>query len=92
MIATQHPDPSQGDSPITGSERNAFIGRQVVRSLGSPADPFKVRVFPLGSDNYRVNIVVGKDVTSSRITDSFFLTADEMGNIVRSSPKIVRIY
>src|SRR3954447_12144933 len=92
MIATQHPDPGQGDGPITGTERNAFIGRQVVRSLGTPDDLFKVKVFPLGNDHYRVNVVVGKDVTSSRIADSFFLTADELGNIVGSSPKIVRIY
>ena len=47
---------------------------------------------PLGADHYRVNVLVGKGSTSARVADSFFLTADEEGNIVASSPEIVRHY
>ena len=64
----------------------------MVRSLGSPADLFQVQVRPLGNEHYRVNILVGKGVTSVRVADSFFLTADDEGNIVTSSPEIVRHY
>jgi hypothetical protein len=71
---------------------NARIGRHVVRSLGSPIDLLKVQVRPLGDDHYRVNVLVGKGATSVRVADSFFLTADDEGNIVTSSPEIVRLY
>jgi hypothetical protein len=64
----------------------------VVHSLGSPADLFGVRVRPLWKDHYRVNVFVGKDATSGRVADSFFLTADGEGNILTSSPEIVRVY
>jgi hypothetical protein len=39
-----------------------------------------------------VNVLVGKDFASTRIANSFFLTADGKGNIVTSSPKIARLY
>lgn len=68
------------------------IGKQVVGSLGSPGDLLKVQVRPLGSDRYRVNVFVGKEVASARISDSFFLTADDEGNIITSSPGIFRRY
>ncbi len=71
---------------------NDLIGEQVIHSLGSPADLLKVQVRPIGGDRYRVNVFVGQDVTSARIADSFFLTADGDGNIVTSSPKIARLY
>ena len=71
---------------------NDLIGEQVVHGLGTPDDLLKVQVRQVGSDRYRVNIFVGKDVTSGRIADSFFLTADAKGNILTSSPEIARVY
>jgi hypothetical protein len=71
---------------------NELIRKQVVRFLGSPDDLLKMQVRPLGGDHYRVNVVVGKDATSGRITDSFFLTTDEEGTILTSSPEMVRVY
>ncbi len=71
---------------------NAIIGKNVIHSLGSPADMLKVKVNPVASETYRVNVMVGKDISSSRVADSFFLTADEEGNILTSSPQIVRLY
>jgi hypothetical protein len=69
-----------------------IIRKQVVRSLGSPAGLLKVQVKPIGGDRYRVNVFVGKDATSGRVADSFFLTTDEEGTILASSPEIVRVY
>jgi len=71
---------------------NNFIRKQVVGSLGTPDDLLSVQVRPVGSERYRVNVVVGKDVSSPRIANSFFLTADAEGNILTSSPKIVMLY
>ena len=76
----------------TDRDRSDLIARHVVRSLGSPVDLFQVQVRPLGNEHYRVNVLVGKGATSVRIADSFFLTADAEGNIVSSSPEIVRHY
>jgi hypothetical protein len=71
---------------------NDLIRKQVVGSLGSPDDLLKMQVSPIGEDRYRVNVFVGKDATSGRIADSFFLTTDKEGKILRSTPEIVRLY
>jgi len=71
---------------------NNSIRKQVVRSLGTPGDLLSVQVRPVGGERYRVNVVVGKNVSSSRIPNSFFLTADAEGNILTSSPEILRVY
>ena len=71
---------------------NDFIRKQVMRSLGSPDGLLKVQVVPIGQDHYRVNVFVGKTATSGRIADSFFLSTDEEGKILTSSPTIVRPY
>jgi hypothetical protein len=68
------------------------IGEQVVRSLGTPDDLLKVQVRRVGTDRYRVNVFVGKDFTSGRVANSYFLTADTEGKILTSSPAIVRVY
>jgi hypothetical protein len=71
---------------------NHVIATNVVQSLGAPADLLKVQVRPLGRDRYRVNVFVGKDPSTARITDSFFLTTDDEGKILTSSPEIARLY
>jgi len=80
------------DEEIPSDTTTARIGRQVMRTLGTPTNLFKVKVHPVGGDRYRVNVLVGPDYASARITDSFFLTADAKGNITSSSPEIVRHY
>jgi hypothetical protein len=80
------------DKPARLIDLNALVGRNVIRSLGSPTDLLKVQVSPIGTDRYRVNMLVGKAFGSFRVGDSFFLTADGDGNILTSSPEIVRLY
>jgi len=92
MTATQQCDPGEEVGPNPREAMNALIGRQVIRSLGTPGDLLRVQVRPVGGDRYRVNVLVGKDATSARVADSFFLTADDEGNILASSPAIVRHY
>lgn len=92
MITTQPSDPGNQGAPIPSDMLKALIGRHVVRSLGSPGDMLGVRVHPVGTDRFRVNVLVGKNAASARIADSFFVTADGEGNIVTSSPRIARLY
>jgi len=46
----------------------------------------------LWQDHYRVNVLVGSDLTSATIAHSYFLVADGDGKIVSSTPKITRKY
>jgi hypothetical protein len=92
MTTTQPLDTDEQAARITQGTVSDFIKKQVVRSLGTPGDLLSVQVRPVGSDRYRVNVVVGKDFNSARIPNSFFLTADAEGNILASSPRIVKLY
>jgi hypothetical protein len=86
------PPKDEGLSLARRDAIHGFIGGQVVHRLGSPDDLLKVNVRPVGRDHYRVNVVVGKNVTSSRIVQSYFLMADGEGNILSSTPTIARLY
>src|SRR2546421_11663994 len=90
--ATKQPDRDHLVDREKNDALNHVIAVNVVQSLGSPADLLKVQVRPVGRDRYRVNVFVGKDATSARIADSFFLTADERGKILTSSPEIAKLY
>jgi hypothetical protein len=81
----------QGDSERPGpDERLELIGRRVLLALGRPCDLLRVQVRPLWGNRYRVNVVVGKDPASARIDGSYFLAADEEGNVIESTPAIAR--
>ncbi|MHC5537416.1 hypothetical protein ACYOEI_04180 [Singulisphaera rosea] len=69
-----------------------FVGKQLVSTLGMPVDLLRVQVRPVGVDHYRANVFVGKDFNSGRIANSFFLSTDPDGNILSSTPKLVRLY
>ena len=70
----------------------AVISRHVLAELGRPVDLLRITVRQVTSDNYRVNVVAGPDPSSARIAHSFFITADDAGNITGSTPKIVKQY
>jgi hypothetical protein len=71
---------------------SALLAEQVVHILGEPKDLHKVQVRPLWGNYFRVNVLVGKDASSVRVANSYFLKADGDGNIVESTPKITRQY
>jgi len=77
--------------PVRDTCLEDLVGKQVIRSLGSPKDLLKVRVHPIGADHYRVNIVTGKDFATGRISSSYFVTADAEGRIVSSTPRLTRL-
>ncbi len=72
--------------------RNAVIGKRVLLTLGQPDDLHRLQVHHLWGDHYRVNVLVGPDAASARVAHSFFLVADDDGNVLASTPKITRQY
>jgi hypothetical protein len=85
----------QGDHQTGESSRVAIadvIKKQVMQSLGWPNEMLGVQVRPVGGDHYRVNVLVGKDVTCARVANSYFLEIDGNGKILRSSPAITKVY
>jgi hypothetical protein len=75
-----------------GEALNALIAEQVVHLLGKPENLHQVQVRPLWGNYFRVNVLTGPDAASFRVANSYFLRADGDGNIVESTPKIIRQY
>jgi hypothetical protein len=71
---------------------NARIGEQLLQTLGRPGDLFKVQVRWVWENSYRVNILVGVDASAVKVAHSFFLKADDDGNILQTTPKIAKQY
>lgn len=72
--------------------QQALIGEQVLHSLGEPANLIQVQVRQLWEDRFRVNVLVGQDIASIKIANSYFVIADSDGNVTESNPKITRQY
>ena len=84
----QDRDRERGDQ----QRRHAAIRGQVIRSLGTPGDLHDVQVRRLWDDNYRVNILIGEDAASVRVSHSYFLVVDVAGKILACTPEITRRY
>ena len=72
--------------------RSDAIAGHVLRALGRPGALFRVAVAHLWGDHYRVNVLVGDGAANVRVAHSFFLLADDAGNVVASTPDITRQY
>jgi hypothetical protein len=64
----------------------------VLKALGRPAELLRVNVMPLWGDHFRVNVVTGEDAAAVQIPNSFFVTVDERGGILKSEPPIQKQY
>jgi hypothetical protein len=76
-------------------KHEALIGHlreQVISNLGQPVNLLQLQVRMLWEKHYRVNVLIGPDVVSGKVANSYFLTTDADGNIVQSIPKISRQY
>jgi len=74
------------------NDLTAAISAHVLANLGRPMDLNRVVVRRLWSKRYRVNVLVGQDVTSTTIAHSYFLEADDDGTVRKTIPVIVRSY
>jgi hypothetical protein len=70
----------------------AVIAEQLIHTLGEPNSLHNVQVRRIWKDHYRVNVLIGHDLASARIADSFFVVVDRYGNIIDSDPKITKQY
>lgn len=92
-MATQpQEDPSKDIEKQERQKLSAKIGDHVMRTLGQPTDLHRLQIRRLWKDHYRVNVLVGADVVSAKVAQSYFVVADGDGNIVTSNPKITRAY
>jgi hypothetical protein len=71
---------------------NTLIGEQVIHLLGKPVNLLKVQVRSLWDNNFRVNVVIGPDIVSGKVANSYFLASDSAGHIVTSIPNITKQY
>lgn len=76
----------------THEQRSGVIVAQLLQTLGRPTALYRVEVRHLWEEHYRANVLVGADATSLRVAHSFFLAADENGNILASAPDITKKY
>jgi len=81
---------SQADAAI--QKFNTSLGQEVLLRLGRPDDLRHVQVRPLWEGHYRVNILVGAELTSVKIAHSFFLVANRDGKVLASTPEMTRRY
>jgi hypothetical protein len=72
--------------------QHARIGQRVIDLLGEPRDLYRVQVVQLWEGRYRVNVLIGPDAASAQVAHSFFLSADDQGNIAGADPAIARRY
>ena len=80
------------DGVASANTRHVLIGNHVLSALGKPANLLQIQVRPLWDERYRVNVLVGPHVASARVANSFFLTVDEDGNVITSTPPIEKLY
>jgi hypothetical protein len=73
-------------------QRSSVIVDQLLQALGRPTIRHRVEVRHLWDDHYRANVYVGVDSVSTRVAHSYFVVADEAGNIIASVPDITRKY
>jgi len=92
MTTAQQREQDRNQQRGEQQRRHAVIRGQVIRTLGTPGDLFDVQVRQLWDENYRVNVLVGGDATSTRVAHSYFLVVDDAGKILACTPEITRRY
>jgi hypothetical protein len=84
---------SENESSEQSAKRLASaICVQVMTALGRPRDFLRITSRQVTLNGYRVNVHTGPDVSSARISHSFFVTADAEGRVTTSAPTIVKQY
>jgi hypothetical protein len=92
MPAKQQDEQPANHEQQAPQQLGTVISGHVLHALGRPGDLCRVQVRRLWQDHYRVNVLVGADITTARIAHSYFLVADDNGSIVESTPEITRLY
>jgi hypothetical protein len=78
--------------PVPAGRREERVRANVLAALGRPTRLLKVAVLPLWGDKFRVNVWTGENAIADAIPNSYFVTADERGTILRAEPPIQKSY
>ncbi len=92
MPTKEQEKPDKSQTLPERQQRDSLIGKRVLAVLGQPRELHRLHVRQLWEDRYRVNVVVGEDAASAKIVHSYFIVADNAGNILDSIPKIKKQY
>jgi hypothetical protein len=90
MATKQEREKEKDDFRNQRDKLTALIGDKVIHALGKPNGLQRVQVRQLWGECYRVNILIGSDIASAKISNSFFVVVDSEGKIVESTPQITR--
>lgn len=87
----------EGVRPACGDDhppppRDRAVESAVLAGLGRPPGLYRVAVRPLWENRFRVNVLVGTDVTTVRISHSYFVQTGPAGDILSAEPRITRLY
>jgi hypothetical protein len=91
MPTQSHDEPDRNTEKQQREQLDKKIGGHVIDKLGQPTEPHGVQIRRLWKDHYRVNVFVGL-TGSATVAHSYFLVADGEGNILGSTPTIIRQY
>ena len=88
MPPVQTGEPGRNKENRDGEQLKSVIRNRVLRSLGEPGGLGRVQVRALWDNYYRVNIFIEENPGCIRIAGSYFVEADDAGNIVASTPEL----
>ncbi len=70
----------------------SIIRKNVISTLGRPPELLDVVVRELWNDYYRINVLTGVNMIAARMTHSFFVSVNSVGDILKSEPTMTRVY
>jgi len=92
MTTTQQTELQREEERGAAECQAVRIRQQVLQALGTPPGWHRVQVRPLWGDYFRVNVLIGENITSFTIRHSFFLLTDGEGGVLEASPEMVKRY
>ena len=84
--------PADAEKPSETAQAANALGRTIMSALGRPADFYRVTVIRLWENHYRVNVLTGLNPSALAIAHSYFVAADDQGNVLNSTPPLARRY
>jgi len=80
------------NAPESFTPMASIIRKNVIATLGRPPELLDVVVRALWNDHYRVNVLTGVNSVAVRMSHSFFISVDAVGEILKSEPRMTRVY
>lgn len=93
-LTTRPPDDPAGPNDPTANGRTPeeTLRARILAGLGYPPDLYKLSVFRLWPNHYRVNVLTGRDPAVVQVAHSFFVQTTDAGEIDQTTPSLRRVY